>query len=87
MVSEIEYYRSTASSLANTLNRINSKEIGAFAKLISGYCLIDSDSAEAFCNTLEADLSSYISVIRTLISGIKIIGRITVGNKKDFFFL
>lgn len=59
----------------------NSNDIGVFAKLTNGYCLVSNAGHEGFYSFFEADLSSHIPVIHTSIAGTRIVGRLTAGNK------
>jgi len=52
-----------------------------FAKLTNSYCLTSVGLAQNFYSVFEAQLADHIPVIQTSIAGIRIIGRMCVGNK------
>lgn len=58
-----------------------SGEVGVFAALTNSYCLVAQGGSANFYSVFEAELGGHIPVIRTSIAGIRIIGRLTVGNK------
>jgi translation initiation factor 6 len=60
----------------------NSNDIGVFAKLTNGYCLVSIGASYNFYSVLESELGSHIPIIQTTIGGSKIVGRTTSGNKK-----
>lgn len=68
--------------MAIRLHFENSNEIGVFAKLTNGYCVVSNASSENFYSTFEAELGTHIPVVHASIAGIRIIGRITAGNKR-----
>ncbi|KAL4202401.1 hypothetical protein AMTRI_Chr02g263550 [Amborella trichopoda] len=53
-----------------------------FSKLTNAYCLVGIGGSENFYSTFEAELADVIPVVKTSISGTRIIGRLCVGNKK-----
>eukprot|EP01111_Echinosteliopsis_oligospora_P011240 TRINITY_DN365_c0_g1_i1.p1 TRINITY_DN365_c0_g1~~TRINITY_DN365_c0_g1_i1.p1 ORF type:complete len:246 (-),score=76.19 TRINITY_DN365_c0_g1_i1:31-768(-) len=59
----------------------NSSEIGVFSKLTNAYCLVAYGGSENF-KVFENELSDHIPVVYTTIAGCRIIGRLTVGNKR-----
>lgn len=59
----------------------NSNEVGVFAKLTNSYCLVSMGGSQNFYSVFESELADDIPVIRTSIAGIRIVGRLTVGNK------
>jgi translation initiation factor 6 len=59
----------------------NCNEIGVFAKLTNAYCLVAIGGSQNFYSVFEAELAEHIPVIQTSIAGIRIIGRLVVGNK------
>lgn len=59
----------------------NSNEIGVFAKLTNKYCLVSSGGSENFYSVFESELGAHIPVVHASISGTKIVGRMTAGNK------
>jgi translation initiation factor 6 len=73
-----------------------SNDIGVFCKLTNAYCLVGIGSSENFyrCDEnleilqhftlysfVEAELADVIPVIHSTISGTRIVGRVTVGNR------
>lgn len=59
----------------------NSNEVGVFAKLTNSYCLVAVGGSQNFYSVFESELAGHIPVIQCSIAGIRIIGRLTVGNK------
>jgi len=59
----------------------NSNEIGVFAKLTNSYCLVAIGGSQNFYSVFESELADHIPVIQCSIAGIRIIGRMVVGNK------
>ncbi|XP_011622216.1 eukaryotic translation initiation factor 6-2 [Amborella trichopoda] len=68
--------------MATRLMFENSCEVGVFSKLTNAYCLVGIGGSENFYSTFEAELADVIPVVKTSISGTRIIGRLCVGNKK-----
>jgi translation initiation factor 6 len=66
--------------MANRCQYENSNDIGVFAKLTNSYCLVAVGSSENFYSMFEAELGSYIPVIKGTIGGTKILGRTTAGT-------
>ncbi len=60
----------------------HSNDIGVFSKLTNSYCLVAIGGSENFYSVFESELSGVIPVIHTSITGTKIIGRLTTGNRK-----
>jgi len=60
----------------------NSNEIGVFSRLTNSYCLVAIGGSENFYSVFESELGDVIPVIHTSIAGTRIIGRLTVGNRK-----
>lgn len=60
----------------------NSSEIGAFAKLTNSYCLVPSGGSDSFHSMIQADLGNHIKVVQASVGGIRVIGRLTAGNKR-----
>jgi len=60
----------------------NNNEVGAFAKLTNAYCLVAIGGSENFYSVFESELADHIPVVHTSIAGVRIIGRMTAGNKK-----
>eukprot|EP00166_Cyanidium_caldarium_P000869 ctg_1350.g495 len=60
----------------------SSSEVGVFAKLTSGYCLVSVSSSENFYSVFEAELADHVPVIHaTVAGGCRCIGRLCVGNR------
>ena len=59
----------------------NSNDVGVFAQLTNSYCLTASGASHNFHSVFEAELADHIPVVETSIAGMRIIGRVTVGNK------
>lgn len=60
----------------------NSNEIGCFSQLTNSYALCCIGGSENFYSVFEAELSDHIPVIHCSIADSRIIGRMTVGNKR-----
>lgn len=80
--------------MANRVQYENSNDIGVFAKLTNGYCLVAAGGSYNFYSVFESELGSFIPVIQATVGGTRIVGRTTAGNqfilfqetKKDFLF-
>ncbi|CAG9534488.1 unnamed protein product [Cercopithifilaria johnstoni] len=59
-----------------------SNEIGVFCKLTNSYCLVGIAASENFYSVVEGELADVIPVIHCSIAGTRIIGRVTVGNRR-----
>lgn len=59
----------------------NSNEVGVFSTLTNSYCLVAIGGSENFYSVFEAELAEHIPVIHASIAGVRIVGRLTVGNK------
>ena len=59
----------------------SSNDIGVFAKLTNKYCLTALGASQNFYSIFEAELAEHIPVVQTSIGGMRILGRLTVGNK------
>jgi len=59
----------------------NSNEIGVFAKLTNAYCLVGQGGSQNFYSTFQSELGEHIPVIHASIGGMRIVGRMVVGNK------
>lgn len=59
----------------------NNNDVGVFAQLTNAYALIALGGAENFYSVFESELADHIPVIKTSISGTRLVGRMTVGNK------
>jgi len=60
----------------------SSNEVGVFAQLTNGYCLVAAGGAENFYSSFEAELGGHVPVVRTSIAGCSFVGRVTVGNRR-----
>ncbi|CEM01699.1 unnamed protein product [Vitrella brassicaformis CCMP3155] len=60
----------------------NSSEVGVYAKLTNAYALVAIGGSENFYSVFEAELADHIPVIHASIGGTRIIGRVSVGNRK-----
>lgn len=60
----------------------NHNDIGVFARLTNSYCLASIGGSEGFYSVFEAELADHIPVVHCSIAGVRIIGRLTVGNKR-----
>ncbi|KAI4354650.1 hypothetical protein L6164_003497 [Bauhinia variegata] len=67
--------------MATRLMFENSCEVGVFSKLTNAYCLVAIGGSESFYSAFEAELADVIPVVKTSISGTRIVGRLCVGNK------
>lgn len=59
----------------------NSNDIGAFSLLTNSYCLVAVGGSENFYSVFESELQDVIPLVRTSIAGMRIIGRVCVGNR------
>ena len=59
----------------------NSNDIGVFAKMTNSYCLTGLGGSQNFYSIFEAELADHIPCVQTSIGGMRIVGRLTVGNK------
>ncbi|EAN32616.1 Eukaryotic translation initiation factor 6 [Theileria parva strain Muguga] len=60
----------------------NSNEVGVFSTLTNSYALVSLGSSTNFSSLFEAELTPHIPVVHTTIGGTRVIGRVSVGNKK-----
>jgi translation initiation factor 6 len=60
----------------------SSDDIGVFAKLTNSFCLLGLGSSRTFYNVFEQELGSHIPVVVGSIAGCRIVGRLTVANKR-----
>ena len=67
--------------MASRIQFENSNDIGVFAKLTNAYCLVSNAGSENFYSSFESDIGSHIPVIHTSIGGMRVVGRLTCGNK------
>ena len=66
--------------MASRINFENSNDIGVFVKLTNQYALVAAGGSEAIYRSFESELKT-IPVIPMSIAGMKIVGRMVVGNK------
>ncbi|CAH1101167.1 unnamed protein product [Psylliodes chrysocephalus] len=59
----------------------NNNEIGVFAKLTNAYCLVGIGGSENFYSIFEGELGETVPVVHVSLAGLRIIGRMCVGNK------
>ena len=59
----------------------SSSEVGAFSILTNTYCLVGSNMTENFFSSFQKELEPHIPVVHCSISGMRIVGRMAVGNK------
>jgi translation initiation factor 6 len=60
----------------------NCKEIGVFARLSNGYCLIGNGTSYNTYSLFDQELSKYMPVVQCAVADTGLLGRLTVGNKK-----
>ncbi|ORM41957.1 Eukaryotic translation initiation factor 6 [Babesia sp. Xinjiang] len=60
----------------------NSNEVGVFATLTNSYALVTLGSSCNFASVFEAELLPQIPVVHTTIGGTRVVGSVTVGNRK-----
>ena len=73
--------RNTHARMAQRAQFENSNEVGVFAKLTNSYCICALGGSQNFYSVFEAELADHVPVVQTSIAGMRIIGRVTVGNK------
>jgi translation initiation factor 6 len=59
----------------------NSSDIGVFSKLTNSYCLASIQGSTNFYSAFEAELGDVIPIVHTSIGGMRIVGRLTAGNR------
>nr|ACO15494.1 Eukaryotic translation initiation factor 6 [Caligus clemensi] len=59
----------------------NNCEVGVFSKLTNAYCLVGIGGSAHFYSTFESELDGVIPVVYGSVSGCRIVGRMTVGNR------
>jgi len=59
----------------------NSSDIGVFAKLTNGYCLLSYGGSEHF-RVFESELADHLPIVHCSIAGCRVVGRLSAGNKK-----
>jgi len=67
--------------MAQRVQYENSNEVGVFCKLTNTYCLTALGGSQNFYSVFEAELADHIPVVQTSLAGMRIIGRMSVGNK------
>ncbi|KAK1932822.1 translation initiation factor eIF-6 family protein [Babesia divergens] len=60
----------------------NSNEVGVFATLTNSYALVTVGSSCNFASVFEAELLPHIPVVHTTIGGTRVVGSVTVGNRR-----
>lgn len=60
----------------------NSNDVGVFSRLTNSYCIISANSSYQFRHAFEAELGGHIPVVPATISGCRVVGRLTAGNRK-----
>ncbi|XP_071488824.1 eukaryotic translation initiation factor 6-like [Diadema antillarum] len=60
----------------------SNNEVGVFAKLTNTYCLVPVGASENFYSTFEGELGDVIPVVHCAVAGCRIVGRLTVGNRR-----
>jgi len=68
--------------MATRVQYENTNEVGVFAKLTNSFALVAIGGSENFYSVFESELADHIPVIHTSIAGVRIIGRLTAGNKR-----
>ena len=58
-----------------------SNDVGVFARLTNTYCLVGVGASANFYSTIEGELAEQIPVIYCSVAGVKIVGRVTTGNR------
>lgn len=60
----------------------NSSDVGVFAKLTNSYGLVTVGSSQNFYSAFESRLGGVVPLCQTTIAGLRIIGRMTAGNRR-----
>lgn len=60
----------------------SSNEVGVFSKLTNSYCLVCNGGSQNFYSVFESELADDIPVVHCSIAESRLVGRMTVGNKK-----
>jgi len=68
--------------MATRVQYENTNEVGVFSKLTNSFALVAIGGSENFYSVFESELADHIPVIHTSIAGVRIIGRLTAGNKR-----
>lgn len=56
-------------------------EIGVFTTLTNSYCLVGVGGTQNFFSLIEAELADVVPVVHSSIAGVRIVGRLTAGNR------
>lgn len=59
----------------------NSSDVGVFCSLTNSYCLCPISASETFYSVFEAEIGDVVPIVHCSIAGLRIVGRMTVGNK------
>lgn len=59
----------------------NNSEIGVFSKLTNSYCILASSGIDNL-KVIENEVNHVIPVVKSSIAGTRVVGRLSVGNKK-----
>lgn len=59
----------------------SSSEVGAFSILTNTYCLVGCNMTENFFSSFQKELEPHIPVVHCAVAGMRIVGRMAVGNK------
>ena len=58
-----------------------SNDVGVFTRLTNSYCLVGVGASANFYSVIEGELADVIPVIYCSVTGVKIVGRVTIGNR------
>lgn len=81
VIHDVELHLTNSYSSLTGTQFENSSDIGVFARLANNYCLLPQGNSE-FYRTFEMELADHIPVIYTTVGGSRIVGRMTIGNRK-----
>jgi len=59
----------------------SSNDVAVFSRLTNSYCLIGIGASANFYSVIEAELADVIPVVFCSVAGVRIIGRLTIGNR------
>jgi len=59
----------------------SSNDVAVFSRLTNAYCLIGLGASANFYSIIEAELGETIPIIFCSVAGLRIIGRVTIGNR------
>eukprot|EP00080_Pristionchus_pacificus_P013158 PDM73178.1 eif-6 [Pristionchus pacificus] len=59
-----------------------SNDVGVFCNLTNSYCLVGVGATQNFYSLVEAELADVIPVVHTSVAATRIVGRVSVGNRK-----